>query len=368
MNGKDIHLSDVQDAMTSLPEQARGMPPQMLMPMIINQLVDRAALAAEARKQGLEKDPAVQAAVARATDQALQNALLRKEIAPTITDAAIQARYDRDYKNKPGEQEVHARHILVATEGEAKQLIAELQKGGDFTAIAKQHSTEPGAAQSGGDLGWFKKDDMLPEFSAAAFATKPGQVDPNPVHTQYGWHVIQVLESRTAPPQSFDQAKDEIRQQLIQEGIQKAVTQARADARIERFNADGSPQRATDLAVPPPVLRRARLEIVTRRGLAGGAGTGYSPLRQLRMRKNGRNPARLPARGGAAGAAARSRACGSPPPRPASATRAAPTSSWPSSRPARTVAGVFTRNRCPGAPVDWCRAALRSGKARARWW
>jgi peptidyl-prolyl cis-trans isomerase C len=255
VNGQDIHVSDVQEAMQSLPEQARSMPPQMLLPMVEDQLIDRVALAAEARKQGLDKTPEVQAAIAQATNQALQNALLRKEIAPTITDQAIQARYDAQYKNKPGEQEVHARHILVKTEDEAKQIIAELQKGGDFTAIAKQHSTEPGAAQSGGDLGWFKKDDMLPEFSAAAFSTKPGQVDPTPVHTQYGWHVIQVLESRTAPPPTLDQAKDEIRQQLIQEGIQKAVTQARADAQIQRFNPNGTPQKATDLAVPPPASK-----------------------------------------------------------------------------------------------------------------
>ena len=256
VNGQPIHMSDVNNAMSGLPEQARSMPPQMLYPMVLNQLIDRQALAAEARKQGLENDPAVQAAIVQATNQALQNGLLRRDIAPTITDAALQARYERDDKNKPGEPELHARHILVATEDEAKQIIAQLQKGGDFAAIAKQHSTEPGAAQSGGDLGWFKKGDMLPEFSAAAFATKPGQIDPNPVHTQYGWHVIQVLEARVAPPQTFDQAKDEIRQQLIQEGIQKAVTQARADAKVERFNPDGTAQRPTDLAVPPPPASR----------------------------------------------------------------------------------------------------------------
>ncbi len=252
VNGTPIHMSDVDDALSSLPDQARSLPPQTLLPMMIDQLVDRQALADEARKQGLQNDPSVHDAVVRATEQALQNALLRKDIAPTITDAAIHARYDQQYANKPGEPEVHARHILVATEDEAKQIIAQLQKGGDFTAIAKQHSTEPNAAQSGGDLGWFKKGDMLPAFSDAAFGLKPGQIDPVPVHTQYGWHVIQVMETRTAPPTTFDQAKDEIRQQLIQDGIQKAVLQARADAKIQRFNADGSPMRATDNAVPPP--------------------------------------------------------------------------------------------------------------------
>jgi peptidyl-prolyl cis-trans isomerase C len=252
VDGQDIHLSDVQSAMQDLPDQLRGMPPQMLYPMLLDRLIDSRALADEARKQGLADTPEVKRQVERAEDQALQNALLQRDIGPTITEAAIRARYEADYANKPGEPEVHARHILVGTEAQAQAIIAQLQKGADFATLAKAQSTEPGAKDSGGDLGWFKQDEMLPEFAKAAFALQPGQTTQTPVHTQYGWHVIQVLERRQAPPQTLEQAHDEIRQKLIQEGVTKAVTQARAQATIVRFNPDGSPMRATDGAEPPP--------------------------------------------------------------------------------------------------------------------
>ncbi len=109
-----------------------------------------------------------------------------------------------------------------------RQIIAQLNKGADFAALSKQYSKDPGAAQQGGDLGWFKKDEMVPEFADAAFALQPGQIDQTPVHTQFGWHVIQVLERRTDPPPSFEQASQELRQKMIQEAVQKAVAQARA--------------------------------------------------------------------------------------------------------------------------------------------
>ena len=119
----------------------------------------------------------MQRQVAAAEEQALETALLHKEIAPLVTEAAVRARYDQQIAGKPGVDEVHARHILVPDEATAKQVIAELNKGGDFAALSKQYSKDPGAAQQGGDLGWFKKDEMVPEFANAAFALKPGQVD-----------------------------------------------------------------------------------------------------------------------------------------------------------------------------------------------
>ena len=183
-----IHASDLADAMQGLPEQLRGMPPSMIYPMLLDQLVDRDVIVQAARKQGLQEDPAVQRSITRATNTVLQNALLTREIAPKLTDAAIQARYQKDYANKPGEEEVRASHILVADEAKAKDIIAQLDKGADFADLAKKNSTDPSAAQNNGELGWFKKGDMLPEFSDAAFALKPGQITQTPVHTRFGWH------------------------------------------------------------------------------------------------------------------------------------------------------------------------------------
>jgi peptidyl-prolyl cis-trans isomerase C len=252
VNNRELHLSDVSEAAQTLPDEVRSMPPQVLYPMLLDQMVDREALVIEAEKEGLEKDPQVQRAIGRATDTVLQNAILSRDIAPTVTDAAIHAKYDADYAKKPGEEEVHAMHILVDNEDQAKKIIDQLNHGGDFAALAKANSKDPGA-QNGGDLGYFKKTDMVPEFANAAFALKPGQVTQTPVHTQFGWHVIKVIDTRTAPPPTFDQAKDEIRQQIIQAGVRKALDQARQGLTIQKFNMDGTPMTAdaASATVPP---------------------------------------------------------------------------------------------------------------------
>ncbi|MBN8926111.1 MAG: peptidylprolyl isomerase, partial [Rhodospirillales bacterium] len=252
VNGQPITLGDLQDAAASLPASARSMPKDALYPLLLQQLIDGRALVAEAQKQGLDKEPEVQRKVKAAEDQALQTALLQKDVGPQVTEEAVRAKYEKDVAGKPGEEEVHARHILVGDEATAKKIIAELKKGGDFAALSKQYSKDPGAAQQGGDLGWFKREDMVPDFAKAAFALKDGEISPDPVHTQFGWHVIQTLGHRQSPPPSFDQAKAELRQQMIQDAVKQVVAKARADAKVETFNLDGSQKRATDGAEPPP--------------------------------------------------------------------------------------------------------------------
>ena len=247
----EIHGSDLAEAAQGLPEQYRNMPAAQMYPMLLDQLVDREAVGVLARKKGLDRDPAVQRAMQRAGDQVMQNALISRDVGPTVTEPALHARFERDFAGKTGEEEVHARHILVASEADALKVIAELKKGGDFAALAKTRSSDPGASQ-GGDLGFFKKGDMLPEFAAAAFALKPGQITEKPVKTQYGWHVIKLEGRRAAPAPTFEQAHDELRQQMVQEGVQKVLAEARAGVTVEKFNPDGSKPRSTDAAQPPP--------------------------------------------------------------------------------------------------------------------
>ncbi len=252
VNGQPIHLSDVKEATSTLPPQARGMPPQQLYPMLLEQLIDARALLIQAQRTGLDKDPDVQRSMQAAQERALETALLNKVVRPQVSDEAVKARYDQDIAGKTGEVEVHARHILVGDEATAKKIIAELKKGADFAALSKQYSKDPGAAQQGGDLGFFKKTDMVPEFSAVAFSLKDGEVSPTPVKTQFGWHVIQVTEHRTSQPPSFEQERDELRQQMVQAAVQKEVAQVRAAVKVEKFNPDGTPVKATDTAEPPP--------------------------------------------------------------------------------------------------------------------
>jgi len=251
VNGEDIHLSDVSEALGTLPPEYRQMPPQMLYPKILDQLISQKAVIVLARKQGLDRDPQVVKQMGLAQEQALQAAAIRKAVAPLVTEDAVKAAYDKDIAGKPAEQEAHAAHILVANEADAAKIIAQLKAGGDFTALAKANSTDPGAAQ-GGDLGWFKKGAMLPEFSAAAFALKPGEITDKPVKTQYGWHVIKLEELRPVAVPAYAEAHDEIRQKMIQEDVQKVFADARSQVKVEQFNPDGSVPRPTDAAEPPP--------------------------------------------------------------------------------------------------------------------
>lgn len=256
VGGAEIHLSDVQAATQELPAQYQSMPLQMLYPQLLDQLVGRQALVIAARKAGLDKDPAVAHAMARAADEELQSAYLRQQISPQITDAALHARYDHDIAGKPGEPEVHARHILVDSEAEAQDIIKQINAGADFAKLAKEKSSDHGSADSsGGDLGWFKKGEMVPEFADAAFSLKPGQLDDKPVKSQFGWHVIQVLETRTAPPPSFEDARDGLRSDMINEDIKKLLASARQGVKIETFNPDGTAPRATDSAQPPAAAK-----------------------------------------------------------------------------------------------------------------
>src|SRR3954454_5707537 len=194
VNGQPIRLSDVKDAAATLPPQARAMPPQQLYPLLVEQLIDARALLIQAQRIGLDKDPEVQKVVQMAQDHALETALLNKVVRPQITEEAVKARFEQENAGKTGEPEVHARHILVPDEATAKKIIADLKKGGDFAALSKQYSKDTAAVEQGGDLGYFKATDMVPEFSAAAFALKDKEVTPIPVHTQFGWHVVQTLE------------------------------------------------------------------------------------------------------------------------------------------------------------------------------
>lgn len=254
VNGQPIHLSDLQAAAQGLPPDAHNMPPATLYPMLLEQMIDGQALVIEARNAGLPDDPAVRRQMSSAADRVLETAMLSKVVGPTVTDDAVRARYQRDVASKPGEDEVHARHILVDNEDLAKKIIVELKGGADFAALAKQYSKDPGGDHNG-DLGFFKKDEMVPEFAAAAFAMQPGQVSETPVHTQFGWHVIQVIERRKSAAPTFEEARDGLRQKMIQQGIQQALADARGKVTVEKFNLDGSVPRATDTAQPPPAAK-----------------------------------------------------------------------------------------------------------------
>ena len=251
VNGQQIHLSDVEIAQQSLPQQYRNMPLAAVFPALLDRMVDSKLVEQDGRTNKVTDDPAFKKRLAFVEDQVVQDFWLQKQIAEKVTPEKMKQAYEEKVKNLPAEDEVHARHILVATEPEAKAIIADLKKGAAFDKLAKEKSTDKASGAEGGDLGWFKKTDMVKEFADAAFALKKGGLSETPVKTQFGYHVIQVEDRRKAPPPSFEELSAQIHQDLARETVTAMLNKLRADAKVEKFNIDGSaPAPAAPAAKP----------------------------------------------------------------------------------------------------------------------
>jgi peptidyl-prolyl cis-trans isomerase C len=251
VNGQQIHLSDVEIAQQSLPQQYRNMPLAAVFPALLDRMVDSKLVEQDGRTNKVTDDPAFKKRLAFVEDQVVQDFWLQKQIAEKVTPEKMKQAYEEKVKNMPAEDEVHARHILVATEPEAKAIIADLKKGAAFDKLAKEKSTDKASGAEGGDLGWFKKTDMVKEFADAAFALKKGELSQTPVKTQFGYHVIKVEDRRKAPPPSFEELSGQIHQDLARETVTAMLNKLRADAKVEKFNIDGSaPAPAAPAAKP----------------------------------------------------------------------------------------------------------------------
>jgi len=240
VNGSEILRSDVEAVMRTLPDQMRQAPIEQIYPMLLDRVIDFKLLEAEAENADLADDPDLQQALAQARAAVLRDAMLQKKVEEGSTEDVLMARYE---ELKKGEgfsyEEIHARHILLASEDDAKAVITELEGGADFEALAKEKSTGPSGPQ-GGDLGYFQKGAMVPEFGDAAFAMDIGGMSTEPVKTQFGFHVIKVEDKRKVEP-SFEESEPQIRQEVARDIVTALVEDLREGVAIERFNMDGSP-------------------------------------------------------------------------------------------------------------------------------
>jgi peptidyl-prolyl cis-trans isomerase C len=244
VDGTELHLADVEAAQQNLPPQAQKLPLEQIYPMLLDRLVDGALITEAGRKEHLEQDSELQVRLKRYEDRLIQEAYLNQAIKAAETEGQLKARYQSFAKDKAGQEEVHAQHILVKTEDEAKSVIAELDKGADFGELAKKYSTDP-SARSGGDLGYFGHDDMVPAFADTAFALAKGQYSKTPVKTEFGWHVIKVEDRRAGKPPSFEEAREQLSRDLAHEIIDAKLQELRSAAKIEEFGLDGKPLPAT---------------------------------------------------------------------------------------------------------------------------
>jgi peptidyl-prolyl cis-trans isomerase C len=246
VNGVDITEDDMKLAMEDigpgLPRQLEGKARDSY---VLDFLIDEQLVVQKAQAEKVAETPEFAKKLAYLRDKALMETLLGKVAKDAATEAAIKKTYDEAAKNQKPDTEYHAHHILVPTEDEAKAALKRIKGGEDFTKVATEVSKDPGA--KGGDLGWFTKDRMVPEFGDAASKLEPGQTS-EPVKTQFGWHIVRLDEKRpkTFPP--LDQVRDQVARYVVQKAQSDVVQKLHETAKIERTDAAPPPSDASKAA------------------------------------------------------------------------------------------------------------------------
>jgi peptidyl-prolyl cis-trans isomerase C len=250
VNGVEIRQSDLTMAEEELGSgQLAQMDAATKRENLLSYVIDLKIVAKAAEDKKLGDTDAFKKSLAFARERLLMDKLLTDEAKTATTEAAMRKVYEEAASQMGGDEEVRARHILVENEAEAKQIIDELKKGGDFAEIAKKKSKDPGASD-GGDLGYFTKEQMVPEFSKVAFEIEPGKVS-DPVKSQFGWHVIKVEDKRKRKPPEFEQVKPQIETYVTRKAQADLVSKLRETAKIERIEQKSDAAPAAKDASPP---------------------------------------------------------------------------------------------------------------------
>jgi peptidyl-prolyl cis-trans isomerase C len=244
VNGSEIRQSDVALAEEELGPSLAQMDPATKKDNVLSFLIDMKIVAKAAEDKKVENNEDFKRRLAFTRSRLLMDNLLATEGKAATTDDAMKKVYEEASKQITGEQEVHARHILVETEDEAKAVAEELKKGADFAELAKKKSKDPGASD-GGDLGFFTKDQMVPEFSTVAFALEPGKIS-DPVKSQFGWHIIKVEEKRNRKAPDFEQVKAQIETYVTRKAQAEYVAKLREAAKVERMDKPADTAAKTD--------------------------------------------------------------------------------------------------------------------------
>lgn len=250
VDGAPITESDLDIAAEDLAGSLQSMTDEQKREYLLGYLIQLKLLAKAAEKDALANAEDFKRKLAYLRDRALMEAQLNAVGAKASTEEAARKVYDDTVKGLKPEIEVRARHILTETEDEAKAALAKIKAGADFGTVAKEASKDPGSAESGGDLGFFSKEQMVPAFADAAFKLEPGQVS-EPVKSDFGWHVIKAEEKREKPVPTYEQVKPQITNFVVRRAQQDEVAKLRNAAKIERTEPPKAPG-APAPAAPAP--------------------------------------------------------------------------------------------------------------------
>ena len=239
VNGTEILFSHVLAAQKRLPQDFQSIPIEEILPRLVNNLIDTNLAAANARLKEIDKTNEYNTQIDWIKKQVLQQLLFSKIMEKAITNDALRTLYEKESKKFLASEQIQASHILLKTKKEAEEVIALLEKGSDFAELAKKKSTGPSAVD-GGDLGFFGRGQMVPEFEIAAYKLRPEAYTKKPVKTQFGWHVIKAGLRKSSKAPSFELLEPKLRNMIFQEKITEFIKDLRKDAKIELFNLDGT--------------------------------------------------------------------------------------------------------------------------------
>ncbi|MBL8711482.1 MAG: peptidylprolyl isomerase [Alphaproteobacteria bacterium] len=243
VNGTKISKKDVDNAIKELGQKLEGVDKKQVFPLVVDQIINEKLLDDASAAAKIDESADFKKRVEILKAQLVKQMYFERLLKSKVSQEQVKAAYDKFEKENKGKVEVHARHILVPSEEEAVQAIKDLDAGAKFEEIAAKRSSGPNA-RSGGDLGWFLKDEMIPAFSEVAFKMKPGTYSKTPVKTELGWHVIKLEEKRERQVPKFAEVELAIRSQLSQQALKAVVSDLRSKADVQLFDENGKPLNA----------------------------------------------------------------------------------------------------------------------------
>ena len=232
LDGEAIHLDEIIAVAETLPAEYQQQGIAALYPQLVDEVVNARLAAVAGRASGIDKDEDIAAAIKAAADRVIAESYITRRVNEQLTDEAIQTAYDAYIDDTASREQVTASHILVETEDEAKAVIAQLNDGADFAALAKEKSTGP-SGPNGGELGSFGRGQMVPAFETAAFSMPAGSYSETPVQTQFGWHVIKVDDKGIEDAPSLEDMRDQLVANLSRQSFSRIVEELRVGSSLE---------------------------------------------------------------------------------------------------------------------------------------
>ena len=229
VDGQPITVDDMKELMLDMPQVAE-LPMETVYPNLLNMLINNKVIMLQAKRYGVDRRSDIRRLLRQAREQIVGQAYLNELLEANVSEEELRALYDQELQDFRREEEVHARHILVKTEKEAKDILVQLKAGADFAELAEDKSLDKNA--EGGDLGYFTKGMMVPEFGDAVFDMKKGQLS-TPIHTAFGWHIVYVEDKRLADPPTFEEVKDQIKQAVMETKLQSVLANERAKLNVK---------------------------------------------------------------------------------------------------------------------------------------